>query len=74
MEDCRVKGDEPLMYSQLCYHIYQDKQKRCATMHINRKSGEQVGVDGAGDSVAIIDSDTGELIKAYVFVGVMTYS
>lgn len=74
MEDCRSNGDEPLMYSQFCYHIQQDEQKHRATMHINRKPGEQVEVDWAGDTAAIIDPDTGEIIKAYIFVGVMTYS
>ena len=24
MEDCRANGDEPLMYSQFCYHIHDD--------------------------------------------------
>ena len=48
MEDCRANGDEPLMYSQFCYHIQQDEQKHRATMHINRKPGEQVEVDWAG--------------------------
>lgn len=74
MEECRTNGDEPLMYSQFCYHIQQDEQKHRATMHINRKPGEQVEVDWAGDSAMIIDPDTGEIIKAYIFVGVMTYS
>lgn len=74
MEDCRANGEEPLMYSQFCYHIQQDEQKHRATMHINRKPGEQVEVDWAGDSAVIIDPDTGEIIKAYIFVGVMTYS
>ena len=74
MEDCRANGDEPLMYSQFCYHIQQDEQKRRATMHINRKPGEQVEVDWAGDPATIIDPDTGESLKAYIFVGVMTYS
>ena len=40
MEDCRANGDEPLMYSQFCYHIQQDEQKHRATMHINRKPSE----------------------------------
>ena len=44
MEDCHANGEEPLMYSQFCYHIQQDEQKRRATMHINRKPGEQVEV------------------------------
>ena len=43
-------------------------------MHINRKPGEQVEVDWAGDPAMIIDPDTGEIIKVYIFVGVMTYS
>ena len=74
MEDCRENGEEPLMYSQFCYYIQQDEQKRRATMHINRKPGEQIEVDWAGDPAIIIDPDTGELIKTYIFVGVMTYS
>ena len=74
MEDCRANSDEPLMYSQFCYHIQQDEQKRRASMHINRKPGEQVEVDWAGDPATIIDPDTGEILKAYIFVGVMTYS
>ena len=74
MEDCRANGEEPLMYSQFCYHIQQEEQKHRATMHINRKPGEQVEVDWAGDPATIIDPDTGEIIKAYIFVGVMTYS
>lgn len=43
-------------------------------MHINRKTGEQVEVDWAGDTTKIIDPDTGEITKAFVFVGVMSYS
>ena len=74
MEECRLNSEEPLMYSQFCYYIQQDEQKRRATMHINRKPGEQVEVDWAGDPAHIIDPDTGEIINAYVFIGVMTYS
>lgn len=74
MEDYRANGEEPLMYSQFCYHIQQDEQKHRATMHINRKPGEQVEVDWAGDPATVVDPDTGEILKAYIFVGVMTYS
>ena len=62
LEECRLSGDEPLMYSQFCYHIQQDEQKHRATMHINRKPGEQVEVDWAGDPATIIDPDTGEVL------------
>ena len=74
LEECRQSCDEPLMYSQFCYYIQQDEQKRRATMHINRKPGEQIEVDWAGDPAQITDPDTGEIIPAFLFVGVMTYS
>ena len=73
-EDCRMNDQQPLMYSQFCYYIQQDEQKRRATMHIPRKPGEQVEVDWAGDPAHIIDPDTGEITDAWLFVGVMTYS
>ncbi|NJD04015.1 MAG: IS21 family transposase [Ruminiclostridium sp.] len=74
LEECRLSGTEPLMYSQFCYHIQQDEQKRRATMHINRKPGEQIEVDWAGDPAHIIDPDTDEVTDAHLFVAVMTYS
>ena len=37
LETCRQNGGEPLMYSQFCYYIQQDEQRRRATMHIARK-------------------------------------
>ena len=74
VEECRLIGEDPLMYSQFCYYIQQDEQKRRANMHINRKPGEQVEVDWAGDPAYIIDPDTGEITDVYIFVGVMSYS
>ena len=74
LEECRLNGDDPLMYSQFCYYIQEDEQRRRATMHFPRKPGEQAEVDWAGDPAQIIDPDTGEMIDAWLFVGVMTYS
>ena len=69
-----MSSEEPLMYSQFCYYIQKDEEKRRATMHIPRKPGEQVEVDWAGDPAHIIDPDTGEITDAWIFVGVLTYS
>lgn len=74
LEECRLSGDKPIMYSQICYYIQQDEQKRRATMHIHLKPAEQVEVDWTGDSAHIIDPDTGEILNAHIFVGVMTYN
>ena len=56
-----MSSEEPLMYSQFCYYIQKDEEKRRATMHIPRKPGEQIEVDWAGDPAHIIDPDTGEI-------------
>ena len=74
LEECYQSGEDPLMYSQFCYYIQQDEEKRRATMHIPRKPGEQVEVDWAGDPAQLTDPDTGEITNAWIFVGVMTYS
>ncbi len=74
VNECQLAGDEPLMYSQFCYYIQQDEEKRRATMHINRKPGERVEVDWAGDPAHFTDPATGEIVNANVFVGVMPYS
>lgn len=74
MEECKLNGDDPLMYSQFCYHIQQDEQKRRASMHIKRKPGEQIEVDWAGDPSYIIDPNTGELTQVSIFVAAMSYS
>ena len=62
------------MYSQFCYYIQQDEQKRHATMHIPRKPSQQIEVDWAGDTASVIDCDTGEITKVHVFVATMSYS
>ncbi|MZQ75496.1 MAG: IS21 family transposase [Peptoclostridium sp.] len=73
-ETCRLSKEIPFMYTQFCklYRDYATINK--ATMHINRKPGEQLEVDWAGQTAAIVDRDTGEMIKAYVFVAVLPCS
>ena len=46
-EECRLAGDLPLMYTQFCLHYREFAQKTKATMHINRKPGDQMEVDWA---------------------------
>lgn len=73
-EKCRLNQEIPLQYSQFCYHYQQYTTKTKATMHIQRKPGEQLEVDWAGQTASLVDSDTGEFIEAYVFVGVLSSS
>lgn len=74
MEECRMKHELPLMYSQFCYHYQKFAETKRASMHIPRKPGHQVEVDWAGQTASIVDRDTGEVIPAYVFVAALSYS
>ncbi len=73
-EKCRLGQEIPLQYSQFCYYYQQYTAKTKATMHIHRKPGEQLEVDWAGQTASLVDSDTGEIIDAYVFVGALSSS
>lgn len=73
-EECRHLGELPLMYTQFCLHYREFAQKTKATMHIDRKPGEQMEVDWAGQTAHLVDTDSGEDIAAYVFVAVLSSS
>ena len=74
LEECRAANEVPLMYSQFCYYIQQDEQKRRASMHVPHTPGEEVQVDWAGDPFYLTDAASGKKVKAYVFVAVLPYS
>ena len=73
-EGCRQNGELPLMYSQFCNHYRKYTLMTKATMHIERKPGEQMEVDWAGSTACLTDRDAGEAIDAYVFVAVLSNS
>lgn len=73
-EDCRLRNELPLMYSQFCQTYRKFAEVKHATMHIPRKPGELLEVDWAGSTATITDRDTGEMIPAYVFVAVLPFS
>ena len=60
-----------LSYSQFCdrYRHWCGRQKR--SMRQTHKAGEKCFVDYCGQTVAIINADTGEICKAEIFVAVL---
>lgn len=70
----RQNGEIPYMYTAFCdrYRDYSIKTK--ATMHVERRPGEQMEVDWAGATMEITDNLTGEILSAYVFVATLSYS
>jgi transposase len=72
--DCRANNTIPYSYRSFLRHYsrYADKYK--ATLRIRRKPGEIMEVDWAGSTALIIDWDTGEKVKAYIFVATLPCS
>ena len=73
-ESCHLGGDSPFMYTQFCKYYRDFVRVSKATMHIDRKPGEQMEVDWAGQTAGIIDNVTGDIIPAYVFVATLSCS
>ena len=73
-DKCREAGEIPYQLTQFKKYYRDFVMKTKATMHINRKPGEIMEVDWAGQNTEIIDNDTGEVITAYVFVAALPYS
>lgn len=67
-------GRDPVPVPQFNKYYADYLAKTNATMHLNHKPGEVMQVDWAGDTADVIDTDTGEVIPAYGFVGTLPYS
>ena len=74
VNECKIAGVRPYLYTQFCYYIAQDEQKRHATMRLHHKPGYAIEVDWAGDHMFIINSRTGEVTDAHLFVAAFPYS
>lgn len=73
-DKCRESNEIPYQLTQFKKYYRDFIVKHNATMHINRKPGELLEVDWAGQTAEIIDTDTGEMIEAYIFVAALPYS
>jgi len=71
---CREEGTIPYRLTQFKKRYREYAATSRATMHIGRKPGELLEVDWAGQTAVIVDSDTGEVIPAYLFVAALPYS
>jgi transposase len=72
--ECRQSGEIPYAYTQFRVYYHRFVQTNKATMHLNHKPGENMEVDWAGQTAAITDRVTSEIIPAYVFVATLPCS
>jgi transposase len=73
-DKCRENGEIPYQQTQFKKYYREFIQTTKATMHINRKPGEILEVDWAGQTAKLTDTETGEQLPAYVFVASLPYS
>lgn len=73
-DQCRTANEIPYQLTQFKKYYRDYVVKNSVTMHLNHKPGEIMQVDWAGDTAAVVDTDTGEIISAYVFVAALPYS
>lgn len=70
-EEHKQTIEKPISYNHFCL-LYRDwKKTQPKSMRQTHKAGDKVFVDYAGQTIDIIDPDTGEIRAAQIFVGVL---
>ena len=73
-ENALSSGHEPFQYSAFCSHHKEWAFANKVSMHIERRPGELIQVDWAGDTAQVCDPDSAQILKVYVFVASLPYS
>jgi transposase len=70
------KAQHPEAYAETSFYHYYMKWKRKVypSMHIEHKVGDKMYVDFAGATLPYVDTDTGEIKNAQVFVAILGWS
>lgn len=71
---CNAEDAVPYQLTQFCENYRSWARTTKATMRINRKPGDLMEVDWAGNTLTIYDNTTGETTDAYLFVAVLPCS
>ena len=74
VHNCQLTDRLPLQYAQFCVHFNRYLETNKATAHFEHEPGAQIEVDWAGQTINIIELDTGEISLAYLFVATLPYS
>ena len=60
-------GDQAYRYSQFCAHYHEYRKTLARSMRQIHRAGEKVFIDYSGDTVAVIDPTSGEILTAEIF-------
>ena len=73
-EEYKEKYPGGIMYTQFCERYRDFKKDNKLSLHKEHKAGEEMEVDWAGQTMSYVDTPTGEVKEAYVFVAVLPAS
>ena len=73
-ESCSGTDKEPYMYSAFCSKHREWAAANNVVMHIEHRPGQTMQVDWAGMTMQVVDLDTAEIYKVYVFVACLPFS
>lgn len=68
------QGRSPYMYSAFCERHRKWAMSHKTAMRIAHKPAERMQVDYVGDTMEVVDMDTGEALKVYVFAACLPFS
>lgn len=70
-EEYRAVHPDGYRYSQFCHHYHEWTRHLGVTMRQNHVAGEKMFVDYSGDKFHVVDSTSGEMREAELFVAVL---
>ena len=74
VKEAKGVGKIPYAYRTFADHYHDYALKYKATIRIRRKPGELLEIDWAGKTMGVIDPDTGEKRKVYIFITTLACS
>ena len=67
----KAHGQSACRYSQFCLHYHEYRGKLARSMRQVHRAGEKVFIDYSGDTVAVIDAKSSEILTAEIFVATL---
>ena len=67
----KAHGQSAYRYSQFCVHYHDYRSRLARSMRQVHRAGEKVFIDYSGDTVAVIDARSGEILTAEIFVATL---
>ncbi len=67
----KAHGQSAYRYSQFCVHYHEYRGRLARSMRQVHRAGEKVFIDYSGDTVAVIDAKSGEILTAEIFVATL---